>query len=177
MTGPNLRGSGVEYDIRRFEPYLKYEDVDFNIPIRTEGDSLARYFVRMEEMMESIKIIRQCLERLPEGPIRTDDAKQAYPSKEEVYYSMEGMIHDFLYTDVGVAPPKGAQAYHAIESPKGELGFFLASDGTGQPWRVRMNSPSYTNLQGLEYLMEGALIGDMVILIGTVDPVLGESDK
>ncbi|MEM9666095.1 MAG: NADH-quinone oxidoreductase subunit D, partial [Bacteroidota bacterium] len=119
MTGPCLRGSGIPFDMRRFEPYLKYEEVDFNIPIRTEGDCLARYFVRMEEMMESIKIIRQCLDRVPDGPIRADDAKKAYPSKDEVYYSMEGMIHDFMYTDTGITPPKGAQSYHAIEAPKG----------------------------------------------------------
>jgi NADH-quinone oxidoreductase subunit D len=177
MTGPNLRGSGVAHDIRRFEPYLKYNDVDFNIPIRTEGDSLARYFVRMDEMKESVKIIRQCLDHLPEGPIRTDDAKRSYPSKNEVYYTMEGLIHDFMYTDTGVCPPKGASVYHAIEGSKGELGFYLQSDGTGSPWRVRMNSPSFSNLQALESMMEGSMMGDMVVLIGTVDPVLGEADK
>lgn len=177
MTGPNLRGSGVAHDIRRFEPYLKYNEVDFNIPTRTEGDSLARYFVRLEEMLESISIIRQCLDNLPEGPVRIDDAKLAYPSKDEVYYSMEGMIHDFMYTSTGMAPPKGAASYHAIESPKGEIGFYLISDGTGNPWRAHMKSPSFTNLQGLESMMEGALMGDMVILIGTIDPVMGEADK
>jgi NADH-quinone oxidoreductase subunit D len=177
LTGPMLRGSGVPHDIRRFEPYLKYEDVDFNIPIRTEGDCLARYFVRMEEMKESIKIIKQCLDRLPEGPIRTDNAKLAYPSKDEVYYSMEGMIHDFLYTDVGVCPPQGAEVYHAVENPKGELGFYIKSDGTGRPWRVKINSPSFDNLQGLEYMMEGTLVSDTVVIIGSVDPVMGEADK
>jgi len=179
MTGPNLRGSGVTYDLRRFEPYLMYEEVDFNIPIRTEGDALARYFVRLDEMKESSKIIRQCLDRLPsiKGPVRADNAKKAYPSKDEVYYSMEGLIHDFLYTDTGVCPPKGVWSYHAVEAPKGELGFYLQSDGTGIPTRVRINTPSFTNLQGLEYLMEGAMMGDMVILIGTVDPVMGEADK
>jgi NADH-quinone oxidoreductase subunit D len=179
LTGPNLRGSGVAHDIRRFEPYLKYDEVDFIIPIRTEGDALARYFVRLEEMKESIKIIRQCLDKLKtvKGPVRADDAKRAYPNKDEVYYSMEGLIHDFMYTDTGVAPPKGAAVYHAIEAAKGELGFYLQSDGTGYPWRAKMNSPSFTNLQGLEHLLEGAHMGDMVILIGTVDPVLGEADK
>lgn len=177
MTGANLRASGEPYDIRRFEPYLRYEDVDFNIPIREEGDSLARYFVRLEEMIESLRIIRQCLDRMPEGPIRADNAKLAYPSKEEVYYSMEGMIHDFLYTDVGVAPPKGAYIYHAIESPKGELGWYLQSDGTGNPWRARANAPSFTNLQGLEYMMEGSLVADTVIMIGSIDPVMGEADR
>lgn len=177
MTGPNLRGSGVEYDIRRFEPYLKYDEVDFAIPIRTEGDCLARYFVRLHEMKESVKIIRQCLEKLPAGPIRSDNAKHAYGSKDEVYYSMEGMIHDFMYTSEGVTPPRGAEVYHAVEAPKGELGFFLRSDGTGNPWRCHMNSPSYSNLQGLESMLEGAAMGDMVVLIGTIDPVMGEADK
>src|SRR5690554_5217654 len=177
MTGANLRASGEPYDIRRFEPYLRYEDVDFNIPIREEGDSLARYFVRLEEMRESARIIRQCLDRIPEGPIRADNAKLAYPSKEEVYYSMEGMIHDFLYTDVGVAPPKGAYIYSAVEAPKGELGWYLESDGIGRPWRARVNAPSFTNLQGLEYMMEGSLVADTVIMIGSVDPVMGEADK
>ncbi len=177
LTGPNLRGSGVPYDIRRFEPYLKYDEVDFVIPLRTEGDCLSRYHVRMEEMLESLKIIEQCLDRLPEGPIRIDDAKQTYPSKDEVYYSMEGMIHDFMLTETGVAPPKGASAYHAIESPKGELGFYLESDGTGNPWRARINAPSFTNLQGLETMMEGHPVADIVVLIGSMDPVMGEADK
>lgn len=177
LTGPNLRGSGVAYDIRRFEPYLKYDEVDFTIPMRTEGDCLARYFIRLEEMLESIKIIRQCIDRLPPGPIRADDAKKAYPSKEEVYYSMEGMIHDFMYTSTGVAPPKGTWIYHAVEGPKGELGFHLESDGTGHPYRVRINAPSFTNLQGLEHMIEGHPVADVVVLIGSIDPVMGEADK
>lgn len=177
MTGPNLRGSGVEHDIRRFEPYLRYDDVDFRIPIRTEGDCLARYFIRMEEMLESIEIVRQCIDKLKPGPVRVDNAKHAYASKDEVYYAMEGMIHDFMYTDTGVAPPKGIETYHAIESPKGELGFYIMSDGTGSPYRMRINSPSFTNLQGLEHMMEGSLVADTVVMIGSVDPVMGESDK
>ncbi len=177
FTGPNLRAVGIPYDIRRFEPYLKYDEVDFNIPMRTEGDSFARYFVRMEEMAESVRIIRQCLDRMPEGPIRLDNAKATFPSKDEVYYSMEGMIHDFMMTDVGVAPPKGAESYHAIEAAKGELGFFIQSDGTGSPWRLKIKSPSFSNLQGLEYMMEGAMMADTVVLIGSVDPVMGDADK
>ncbi|MDX1419256.1 MAG: NADH dehydrogenase (quinone) subunit D [Rubricoccaceae bacterium] len=177
FTGPNLRGSGVPYDIRIVEPYLKYDEVEFDVPMRTEGDSLARYFVRVEEMEQSSRIIRQCLERLPDGPIRIDNAKAGYASKDEVYYSMEGMIHDFMMTDTGVAPPKGAESYHAIEAAKGELGFHLVSDGTGAPWRVKINSPSLKNLQGLEYLMEGAMVADTVVLIGSIDPVMGDADK
>ena len=177
FTGPNLRGSGVAHDIRTFEPYLMYDEVDFDIPIRTEGDALARYFVRLEEMEQSVRIMRQCLTKLPKGPIRADNAKATYASKDEVYYSMEGMIHDFMMTDTGVAPPEGAESYHAIEAAKGELGFHLVSDGTGAPWRVQINSPSFCNLQGLEFLMEGAMVADTPILIGSTDPVMGDADK
>jgi NADH-quinone oxidoreductase subunit D len=177
MRGPNLRACGLEHDIRRFEPYLKYDQVEFDVPTRTEGDAFARYLVRMAEMKQSLGIIRQCLERLPEGPIRADNAKQSYPSKDDVYYSMEGLIHDFMYTDTGITPPKGAESYHAIESSKGELGFYIMSDGTGHPWRVKMNLPSFANLQGLEHMMEGTLVADTVVIIGSIDPVMGESDK
>ena len=176
-TGPTLRASGVPHDLRIFEPYLVYDQVDFDVPMRTEGDSLARYFVRIEEMEQSVRIIRQCLQKLPQGPVRVDNAKAAYASKDEVYYSMEGMIHDFMMTDTGVAPPKGAEAYHAIESPKGELGFHLVSDGTGSPWRVKIVTGSFKNLQGLETMMEGAQVADTVVLIGSIDPVIGDSDK
>lgn len=177
VTGPVLRGSGVPYDIREFEPYLMYNEVDWDIVIRDEGDCLARYYVRLDEMEQSVRIIEQCLKKLPKGDIRADDAKVTYPSKDEVYYSMEGLIHDFMMTDMGVCPPDGAEVYQAIEAPKGELGFHLISDGTGSPARAKMNSPSFCNLQGLEKLMEGAMVGDTVVLIGSVDPVMGEADK
>jgi len=179
LTGPNLRASGVKFDIRRFEPYLVYDQLEFDIPTREEGDSFARYMVRLEEMKQSVRICRQCLDRLSaiEGPIRVDNAKQGYASKDEVYFSMEGMIHDFVMTDTGVCPPKGAEVYHATEAPKGELGFFLISDGTGSPWRVRINAPSFTNLQALEHMLEGCMIADTVIVIGSLDPVMGEADK
>jgi NADH-quinone oxidoreductase subunit D len=178
FTGPNLRASGVPHDIRVAEPYLVYDRVDFDVPVRTEGDCLARYYIRLYEMEQSIRIIEQCLAKMPKsGIIRADDAKKAYPNKEEVYYSMEGMIHDFMMTDIGVCPPKGAEAYHAIEAPKGELGFYILSDGTGSPWRLKIKSPSFTNLQVLEKMMEGSMIADTVVLIGSIDPVMGEADK
>lgn len=176
-TGPLLRGSGFGLDIRKVSPYLRYDQVEFDIPTRLEGDNLARYYVRMEEMHESIRIIKQCLEKLPKGPIRTDNAKQAYPSKDEVYYSMEGMIHDFMMTDTGICPPEGAECYHAVEAPKGELGYYIQSDGTGHPWRLKINAPSYTNLQVLENMLDGEMVADTVVIIGGVDPVLGEADK
>jgi NADH-quinone oxidoreductase subunit D len=177
FTGPCLRASGVARDLRVDEPYLVYPELDFDIPIRTEGDCLARYYVRFEEMYQSCKIIRQVLEKMPKGDIRTDDAKFAYPSKDEVYYSMEGMIHDFMLTDVGVRAPKDKEVYAAIEAPKGELGFYIYSDGTGTPWRLKINSPSFSNLQVLETMMEGEMVADTVVLIGSVDPVMGEADK
>lgn len=176
-TGPTLRASGYAYDLRDFEPYARYEEVDFEIPTRMEGDNLARYYVRMEEMHESIRIIRQCLDKLPKGPVRTDNAKQAYPSKDEVYYSMEGMIHDFMMTDTGICPPDGAESYHAVEGPKGELGYYIQSDGTGHPWRLKVNSPSFKNLQALEDMLDGEMVADTVVIIGGVDPVMGEADK
>lgn len=176
-TGPVLRASGYAMDIRKFTPYARYSEVDFEVPTRLEGDNLARYFVRMEEMHESIRIIEQCLEKLPKGPVRMDDAKKAYPSKDEVYYSMEGMIHDFMMTDTGICPPDGAESYHAIESPKGELGYYIQSDGTGHPWRLKINAPSYTNLQVLENILDGEMVADTVVIIGGIDPVLGEADK
>lgn len=177
FTGPCLRASGVAHDIRKAEPYLVYPALNFSIPTRTEGDCLARYFVRIEEMEQSAKIIQQCLKKLPKGIIRADNAKQSFISKEEIYYSMEGLIHDFMMVDVGVMPPKGSEIYHAIEAPKGELGFYIYSDGTGAPWRLKIKSPSFSNLQVLEKMMEGSMVSDTVVLIGSVDPVMGEADK
>ncbi len=177
FTGPNLRGSGVPHDIRKAEPYLRYDQVDFDIPVREEGDCFARYICRFQEMEQSCRIIEQCIAKLPKGIIRVDDAKSTFVSKQEVYYSMEGMIHDFMMTDVGVCPPKGAEAYVAIEAPKGELGFYIFSDGTGSPWRLKIKSPTFANLQALEKVIEGSMVADIVALIGSVDPVMGECDK
>ncbi len=176
-TGPVLRASGFAVDQRKVKPYAKYSDVEFDVPTRLEGDNLARYFVRMEELSESIRIIRQCLDKMPKGPIRSNNAKHAYPSKDEVYYSMEGMIHDFMMTDTGICPPAGAECYHAVESPKGELGYFIQSDGTGHPWRLKINCPSFRNLQVLENILDGEMVADTVVVIGGVDPVMGEADK
>lgn len=176
-TGPVLRATGYGLDIRKLSPYARYDQVEFDIPTRLEGDNLARYYVRMEEMNESVRIIKQCLNNIPNGPIRADNAKQAYPSKDEVYYSMEGMIHDFMMTDTGICPPEGAESYHAVESPKGELGYYIQSDGTGHPWRLKINAPSFTNLQVLENILDGEMVADTVVIIGGVDPVLGEADK
>jgi NADH-quinone oxidoreductase subunit D len=176
-TGPVLRASGFAIDQRIITPYSKYDEVEFEVPTRLEGDNLARYFVRMEEMKESIRIIQQCLDKMPKGPIRSNNAKHTYPSKDEVYYSMEGMIHDFMMTDTGICPPAGAECYHAVESPKGELGYYIQSDGTGHAWRIKINTPSFRNLQVLENILDGEMVADTVVIIGGVDPVMGEADK
>jgi NADH-quinone oxidoreductase subunit D len=177
MSGANIRATGIAYDIRKFQPYLNYDQVDFEVPTRLEGDNLARYYVRMEEMSQSVRIIHQCFEKMKPGKIRIDNAKKSYPSKDEVYYSMEGLIHDFMMTDTGVCPPPGKEIYHAIEAPKGELGYYIQSDGTGHPWRLKIKSPSFSNLQGLEYMLDGCMLADTVVVIGGVDPVMGEADK
>ena len=177
LSGPNIRATGIAYDLRKITPYSLYDQIDFEVPTRLEGDNLARYFCRMEEMDQSVKIIEQCFAKMKKGPIRNDNAKQSYPSKDEVYFSMEGLIHDFMMTDTGVCPPAGAECYSAIEAPKGELGYYIQSDGTGHPWRMAIKSPSFGNLQGLEYILDGEMVADTVVLIGGLDPVMGDSDK
>jgi NADH-quinone oxidoreductase subunit D len=176
MTGPNLRACGINYDIRKAEPYLVYDKVEFEVPTFENGDCYARYLVRMRELEESVKILEQLMKQLPKGDVRTDNAKQAYPWKGEVYHSMEALIHDFMMTHEGLQLPKG-EIYHAIEAPKGELGFYIQSDGTGFPWRLKINSPSFSNLQSLPILVEGGVIADVVVSIGSIDPVMGEADK
>ncbi len=175
-TGPNLRACGISYDLRRDQPYLLYPELDFNVITRTECDALARYFVRFDEVAESVKIIRQCLDKLQPGPIFADDAKIVLPRKGEIYSSMEELINDFVLVNFGQAPPKG-ESYSAIEASKGELGWYLISDGTGTPWRSKIRSPSFVTLQGLPRILEGAMISDTVAIIGSLDPIMGEADK
>lgn len=177
LTGPILRASGVERDLRKDEPYLIYKEIDFDIPTMTEGDTLARYYVRVREMYESRKIILQCLEKLPEGPIDTHNTKQVLPKKEKVYSKMEALINDFMIVNFGNMPEKGAEAYFAIEASKGELGFYIISNGTGYPFRLKIRSPSFCNIQSLPIMMKGCLISDIVAIIGGLDPVMGECDK
>ncbi|HEY6170690.1 MAG TPA: NADH-quinone oxidoreductase subunit D, partial [Candidatus Kapabacteria bacterium] len=175
-TGPNLRGSGIAYDIRRDAPYLVYPELDFNVITRQECDVLARYFVRFDEVAESVKIIRQCLDMLKPGAILSEDAKVVLPRKDEVYSNMEDLINDFMLTNFGQKPPIG-ESYSSIEASKGELGWYLVSDGTGQPWRSKIRSPSFVNLQALPRLLEGSMISDVVAIIGSLDPIMGEADK
>jgi NADH-quinone oxidoreductase subunit D len=177
ITGPILRASGVQRDLRRDEPYLVYNDMDFDIPVLTEGDTLARYYVRIREMIESSKILKQCLDKLPSGPVDAKDTRNVLPKKQEVYTKMEELIDDFMIINFGTQPEKGAETYFAIEASKGELGFYLISDGSGYPYRLKIHSPSFINIQALPAMMKGCLISDIVAIIGSVDPVMGEADK
>ena len=176
FSGPNLRGSGVEHDLRRSNPYLVYNELDFKIPVFTDGDSLARYYVRVNEMKESVGIIQQALDKIPAGSVHAFEPKKVLPKKDRVYTKMEELIHDFMLINFGANPPVG-EVYHAIEGSKGELGFYIQSRGEGHPWRLKIRSPSFMNLQSLPYLLQGKMISDVVAIIGSIDPVMGEADK
>jgi NADH-quinone oxidoreductase subunit D len=176
LTGPSLRGSGVEFDLRRATPYLKYNDIDFKVPTYSEGDCLARYFVRVDEARESSKIVKQCLDKLPQGDILLNQPKKVLPKKTEIYTKMEELIHDFMIVNFGINPPEG-EIYSAVENPKGELGFYFVSKGDGRPWKCKIRSPSFINLQSLSPLVKGHMISDVVAIIGSLDPVMGEADK
>jgi NADH-quinone oxidoreductase subunit D len=175
-AGPMLRASGIPWDLRKSQPYAVYDRMDFDIPIGKNGDCWDRYLVRMAEMRESLKIVRQCIAQLPEGPVRTLDKKVTPPPREEMKRSMEALIHHFkLYTE-GVRVPEG-EVYAAIESAKGEFGVYLVADGTNRPWRCKIRSPSYVALQSLEELSKGHQLADMVAIIGAMDIVFGEIDR
>jgi NADH-quinone oxidoreductase subunit D len=177
VSGPLLRASGVAYDVRKAFPYSSYDEFDFNVQTQTAGDSYARYQVRVAEIRESIKIVRQAMERISsEGPFRAEMPGIIPPSREEMKTSIEGLIYHFKIFTEGFAPPPG-QVYQAIESPRGELGVFMVSDGSAKPYRVKFRAPSFVNLQSLPKLCEGRLIADVVTCIGTTDIVLGEVDR
>ncbi len=175
-TGPILRACGIEHDLRRDAPYLVYDELDFDIPVYSEGDALARFYVRLQEMRESVKIILQCLDKMPNESIRINVPKKVLPQKEKIYSKMEELIHDFMLINFGINPPVG-EVYHSIESSKGELGFYISSNGSGYPWRLKIRSPSFCNLQIMPKMIVGSMISDIVVIIGSVDPVMGEADK
>lgn len=176
LTGPNLRGSGVEYDVRRAFPYTGYENFDFEIPTGTVGDAYDRYLVRMEEMRQSVRIMRQALSRLPDGPVSADAPKIFLPQKEKVLTKMEELIHHFILITESFDAPEG-EVYNSIEAPKGELGFYIVSKGGKSPYRLRIRSPSFNNLQALPKILVGRLYSDAVATIASLDPVLGEVDR
>jgi NADH-quinone oxidoreductase subunit D len=177
VSGPLLRASGVPYDIRKVFPYSSYDEFDFEVQTQTSGDCYARYQVRVAEIRESIKIIRQAMDKIPsQGPFRAEVPGIIPPSREEMKTSIEGLIYHFKIFTEGFAAPPG-EVYSAIESPRGELGIFMASDGSAKPYRVKFRAPSFVNLQSLPKLCEGRLIADVVACIGTTDIVLGEVDR
>lgn len=176
LSGPTLRGSGIARDLRRDEPYMIYNELDFNVVTFNEGDVWARYMVRVQEMKESVKIIHQVLDKMPQGETIANKPKAVLPRKAEVYTKMEELINDFMLINFGAAPQVG-ETYTAIEAPKGELGFFIVSDGTGHPWKMKIRSPSASNLQALSDMVIGSMVADVILAIGSIDPVMGEADK
>jgi len=176
VSGPSLRGSGVKWDTRKSNPYSSYEKFDFNVPTRPEGDVFARYQVRLDEMRESLKIVRQAMEGLPEGPVKANAPHIVMPDREAMKTSIESLIYHFKIVTEGFHPPIG-EVYQTIESPRGELGFYIVSDGSPKPFRCHVRAPSFANLQALSKMIEGRLIADVVACIGTIDIVLGEVDR
>jgi len=176
VTGPSLRGSGVNWDLRRDQPYSGYEGYDFEVPVSDGCDTWARYHCRLKEMRESCKIIRQALDKLKPGPILADAPKVCLPPKQDVVNSIEGLIHHFKIISEGFKPEPG-EVYVGVENPKGEVGFYLVSDGSPRPYRMKIRPASFINLQALPKMCEGSLIADVVAVIGTLDIVLGEIDR
>jgi NADH-quinone oxidoreductase subunit D len=183
LSGPNLRGSGVEHDLRKASPYLCYPDLQFDIPVGSVGDSYDRYLVRMEESRQSVRILRQCFDKLPGGadntskePVNIPDGKTVLPSKDKVLTSMEELIHQFMLVTQGVNAPAG-EVYFGAENPKGELGFYINSRGGGTPYRMKIRSPSFVNLSILPALLPGHMISDVVTILGSIDFVMGECDR
>jgi len=176
VTGPPLRASGVDWDLRRDMPYSSYEKFQFKVPISTDGDVWARYVVRLQEMRESVKMVEQALAGMPEGPITADAPHIVLPDREKMKTQMESLIYHFKIVTEGFTVPAG-QVYQAVESPRGEMGYFAVSDGTAKPYRVHMRNPSFASLQALQVMCEGRLIADVVAVIGSIDIVLGEIDR
>lgn len=176
-SGPMARGSGVDWDLRRDNPYSSYEDFDFVVPLGTrEGDTYSRYLVRMEEMIQSNRIVRQVLENLPDGPVKVDDPRVSLPRKDQVYTDIAALINHFLIIQDGIRPPKG-EVYQTIEAPKGEMGFYVVSDGGPNPFRLKIRGPSFVVLAALDKLARGRLLSDIIAMIGTMDIVLADVDR
>jgi NADH-quinone oxidoreductase subunit D len=183
LTGPNLRGCGVDYDVRKAHPYLVYKDLEFDVPTGSVGDCYDRYLVRMEEMRQSVRIVRQCLDRIPGGadnegkePVNIADGKVTLPPKNKVLTSMEELIHQFINVTQGVNAPVG-EVYFGAENPKGELGFYINSRGGGTPYRLKIRAPSFVNLSILPHTLPGHMMSDVVSILGSLDFVMGECDR
>jgi NADH-quinone oxidoreductase subunit D len=176
QSGPVLRASGVDWDLRRDQPYLAYPALDFNVPVYPNGDVYDRYLVRMDEMRESVRIIEQCLDGMPEGPWTADDRKVVLPPRHELHTSMESLIHHFKIVTEGYTVPEG-EVYVTVESPRGEMGCFVVSDGGPKPWRVKFRAPSFVALEATATTMTNALVADMIAIVGSLDSVMGEVDR
>jgi NADH-quinone oxidoreductase subunit D len=176
VSGPTLRASGVDWDLRRDMPYTGYENFKFKVPVSQQCDVWARYICRVQELRESIGIVKQALEGMPEGRVKADAPKVVLPDREKMKTQMEALIYHFKIVTEGFSVPAG-EVYQAIESPRGEMGYYVVSDGTAKPYRVHMRSPSYVNMQALNKMCEGRLIADVVAAIGSIDIVLGEIDR
>ncbi len=176
VTGPTLRASGVNWDLRKARPYMGYEQYDFNVPVATEGDTYARYIVRVQEFRESLKIVEQALNKLPMGPVHSDNRKFVPPPRSELGVSMEALIHHFKLWTEGFPAPK-ASIYAAVESPRGELGVYLEGDGGPKPHRVHWRTPSFDNLTVLPKIVKGHLVADLVAILASIDIVLGDIDR
>lgn len=176
MSGVMLRGSGIKWDLRKVAPYDAYDKVDFDVPVGYRGDCFDRYLIRMEEMRQSLRIINQCLDQMPGGPVKCDDKKFTAPSRRDMKESMEAVIHHFkLYTE-GYQVPPGA-TYTAIEAPKGEFGVYLVSDGSSRPYRCKIKAPGFAHLGAMDHICAGLLLPDVCAVIGTLDIVFGEVDR
>jgi NADH-quinone oxidoreductase subunit D len=175
-SGPTARGSGIDYDIRRDLPYSAYENFKFDVPIRTEGDVYARYIVRIEELHQSVRIVNQAVQSMPDGPVRAKAPGIVMPDREKMKTEMESLIQHFKIVTEGFRVPPG-EVYQVVESPRGEMGYYVVSDGTAHPYRVKVRSPSFSNLQALPRIAEGRLVSDMIACIGSIDIVLGEIDR
>ena len=176
LSGPSIRGSGVKWDVRKSEPYSSYDEMDFIVPVGQNGDVYDRYIVRLEEMRQSNEIVRQAMDTIPKGKFIAELPDVTLPQKENLKKSMEALIHHFKVVTGGICPPVG-EVYACVEAPKGELGFYIVSDGTKNPYRVKIRPPSFVNLEGLQKMVEGHLIADVVAVIGSLDIVLGEIDR
>jgi len=176
LSGPNLRASGVNHDLRKQHPYLVYDQLDFDVPVGSNGDCYDRYLLRIEEMRQSVRLLEQCLEKLPGGPVNVPDMKIVLPPKDRVLTRMEELIHHFMNVTQGVNAPPG-EVYFAHENPKGELGFYIYSKGGGTPHRLKIRSPSFVNLSILSQLLPGHMVSDVVAILGSLDFVMGECDR
>jgi NADH-quinone oxidoreductase subunit D len=176
LSGPNLRGSGIEHDLRRKHPYLDYDEYDFDVVIGSAGDCYDRYLVRIEEMRQSVRILRQVIDKLPSGPINVADWKNMTPPKSRVMTKMEELIHHFIVVTEGLKAPPG-EIYFAAENPKGELGFYINSKGGGVPHRLKIRAPSFVNLSILPELLPGCMVSDVTAVLGSLDFVMGECDR